>query len=72
MQWNPSLDYWNCVVQNETQYCSVLGTAFIYETPQNHSYADVPSNAASNSTTECYFWWDVQDGSLADCALRLL
>ncbi|KAF7173330.1 hypothetical protein CNMCM5623_005526 [Aspergillus felis] len=58
--WNPSVDVYNCTLANNTRYCTLLGSGYdISNLPVDPSlyYADVPPDAAVNSTHECYNWY---------------
>ncbi|KAA8895206.1 hypothetical protein FN846DRAFT_818519 [Sphaerosporella brunnea] len=52
-----------CSLTNETRYCAQLYDPTEYAVPDTGPiYADVPSNAATNSTTECFLWYEVGTG----------
>ncbi|RAL00815.1 uncharacterized protein BO80DRAFT_407163 [Aspergillus ibericus CBS 121593] len=59
--WNPSVEWFNCTLTNNTRYCTLLGPGYdltkLPDVPESSYYADVPSNAASNSTHNCYRWY---------------
>ncbi|KAF4545498.1 Carbohydrate-binding module family 50 protein [Lasiodiplodia theobromae] len=65
LQWNPSLDTYNCILKNETRYCALLGNGYADLSPFTPAYASKPDNAAANSTEKCYDWWETADGE--DC-----
>lgn len=62
--WNPSLDVYDCMLTNNTRYCTLLGTG--YDTSKLNTtvspYVDVPSDAAVNSTPNCYSWYHTSKG----------
>lgn len=61
--WNPSLNPYNCILSNETRYCTLRGIGYAnFNSTSKASYAEVPSNAAPNSTTNCYEWYSIQTG----------
>ncbi|CEL11919.1 hypothetical protein ASPCAL15013 [Aspergillus calidoustus] len=69
ISWNPSLDPYDCTLANNTRYCTLLGSGYlIQDTNPDESllYADVPSNAAPDSTAKCYYWHETQDGDTCE------
>lgn len=62
-QWNPSVDWWNCTLANSTRYCTLLGDAFIMDLEGEDEYIDMPVTAAPNSTYNCYYWYQTEEGS---------
>ncbi|KAJ5782092.1 hypothetical protein N7457_003866 [Penicillium paradoxum] len=70
VQWNPSLNFWNCTLTNNTRYCTLLGPGYyLSNLPDDEpadEYAEYPSNAAPNSTKECYIWYETS-GESASC-----
>ncbi|KAL2786993.1 hypothetical protein BJX66DRAFT_341680 [Aspergillus keveii] len=70
--WNPSLDWWNCTLANNTRYCTLLGDSFIVdEDDLEPDYEDMPVNAAPNSTYDCYYWYPTGEGDTCDSILQL-
>ncbi|KAJ6093873.1 hypothetical protein N7467_002718 [Penicillium canescens] len=70
VQWNPSLEFLNCTLANNTRYCTLLGSRYyLSNMPDADSadeYAAYPSNAAINSTEACYTWYETSES--ASCA----
>lgn len=62
VSWNPSLSYYRCLLANATRYCTLLGDGYSLLPSNKTDYADVPPNAAVNSTHKCYAWYTVQEG----------
>ncbi|KAJ5975193.1 hypothetical protein N7481_008900 [Penicillium waksmanii] len=66
--WNPSLDVYDCMLTNNTRYCTLLGTG--YNTSKLNTtvlpYVDVPSGAAVNSTPNCYSWYHTSKATPCD------
>jgi hypothetical protein len=63
--WNPSVDVYNCSLANNTRYCTLLGSGYDISNltvDPNLYYAEVPPDAAVNSTHECYAWYYTSKG----------
>lgn len=63
--WNPSVEFYNCTLTNNTRYCTLLGDGYDLgqvRVNETKPYADTPSNAAPNATTACYSWYDTGNG----------
>lgn len=74
--WNPSVEFYNCTLTNNTRHCTLLGDGYdLGQVTVNETkpYADTSSNAAPNATTACYSWYDTGNGkfSLFKVSLRL-
>ncbi|KAL4810587.1 hypothetical protein BDV18DRAFT_155199 [Aspergillus unguis] len=74
-EWNPSVDYWNCTLTNNTRYCTLYAEEFlIYNDPDledgGSNFENVPGNAAFNSTEECFEWYSTVDGDTCDSILE--
>jgi hypothetical protein len=67
VKWNLSLDLFNCTLTNNTRYCSLLGSGYylsnLADDDPPEVYAEYPSNAAPNSTKECYNWYETTTGT---------
>jgi hypothetical protein len=63
--WNPSVEWYNCVLADNTRYCSLLHEPFLepyVPDDEDSLYVDIPGNAASVSTSACHKWYEVVEG----------
>ncbi|KAL3495820.1 hypothetical protein BJX62DRAFT_233084 [Aspergillus germanicus] len=67
--WNPLVNWWDCILANNTRYCTLYAEAFISPDYYNDGkdepeYDEAPQNAATESTRKCYEWYSVVEGKL--------
>ncbi|KAL2813346.1 hypothetical protein BDW59DRAFT_167529 [Aspergillus cavernicola] len=69
-EWNPSVNYWHCLLTNGTRYCTLYAEEFTrpgysdenYEDDETAPYEEAPADAAVDSTRECYVWFVRMEG----------
>ncbi|OQE13794.1 hypothetical protein PENFLA_c043G06933 [Penicillium flavigenum] len=75
VRWNPSVligqnyTMTGCKLTNETEYCG----SFYNQSSVPAStmpYVPAPINSTANATTECYDWYDTEDGDTCDFVCR--